>query len=171
MHKHKCCYLVRFIFNEMCPGVPCVNPYNNGSGQHHKSCSDWFNPQIFRGHQWWMFSALFVSCMSLLLSPSSDLVVFAFNKQNCAVFEPIPSFLCVHVDVEMTSVVELFSDRFGFSVKSGMWTGQRCLCRTLACAACALLIRFSTSLHIQGWHCCCLTASLIHLVCLWVIMG
>lgn len=99
---------------------PDVNPYNNGSSPHHKSCSDWINPRRYSGRQCWMFSALFVSCMSLLLSPSNDLVVFAFNKQNCPVFEPIPSFLCVHADVEMTSVVELFSGRFGFSVKSGM---------------------------------------------------
>lgn len=75
---------------------------------------------------------------------------FAFGKQNCPVFEPIPSFLCVHVDVEMTSVVELFSGRFGFSVKSGMWTGQCFLCRTPACAACELLIRVFTPLHTQG---------------------
>lgn len=63
---------------------------------------------------------------------------FASNKQNCPIFEPIPSFLCVRVNVEMTSVVELFSDRFGFSVKSGMWPGQRFLCRpTCMCCMCA----------------------------------
>lgn len=43
-----------------------------------------------------MFSALFVSCTSLFLSPSLwRSCCFAFNKQNCPVFEPIPVFsLC-----------------------------------------------------------------------------
>lgn len=66
---------------------------------------------------------VFSSVCILHVSPVVSLprsCCFASNKQNCPVFEPIPSFLCVHVDVEMTSVVELFSGRFGFSVKSGM---------------------------------------------------
>lgn len=142
----------------MCPDV---NPYNNGSSLPHKSCSDWINPRRVLD----VFSSVCVLHVSPVVSLQRS-CCFAFNKQNCPVFEPIPSFLCVHVDVEMTSVVELFSGRFGFSVKSGMWTGQRFLCRTLACAACARLIRAFTSLQIQGWYWCCLTASLNNLVCL-----
>lgn len=65
------------------------------------------------------------------------------NIQNYPIFEPSLSFLCVRVNVEMTSVVELFSDHFSFSVKSGMWTEQCCPFRTLACAACELLIMLS----------------------------
>lgn len=93
---------------------------------------------------------VFSSVCVLHVSPFVSLrrsCCFAFSKQNCPVFEPIPSFLCVHVDVEMTSVVELFSGRFGFSVKSGMWTGHRFLCGTLACAACELLISLHTASH------------------------
>lgn len=45
----------------------------------------------------------------------------------------LPSFFlfsffsfCFCVIVEMTSVVELFSDQFSFSIKSGTWTDQCC---------------------------------------------
>lgn len=72
----------------------------------------------FSDHQCLMFSALFVSCMSLLLSPSEDVVLPSTNR--IVLFLNPSRLLCVHVDVEMTSVVELFSGRFGFSVKSGM---------------------------------------------------
>lgn len=89
-----------------------------------------------------VFSALFVSCMFLkfLSLPSSFLfVVCPQHRYLLLFFEPIPSSLCVRVDVEMTSVVELFSDRFSFSVKSGMWTDQCCpfqsRCMCCMCAA------------------------------------
>lgn len=69
---------------------------------------------IFRVPVYQMFSALFVSCTPLKSPPSQAPVWFDIY--------PVPSFLCVRVNVEMTSIVELFSGRFSFSVKSGMWT-------------------------------------------------
>lgn len=52
------------------------------------SCSDWINPPPFSGRQCWMFSALFVSCMSLLLSPSNDLVVLPSTNRIVLFLNP-----------------------------------------------------------------------------------
>lgn len=139
-----------------CVGLSCfgywnqlilaINPNYHGSTQHFKSCSGLINIK----------NALFTSvrCFQLCLCPAcsssphppNSCLLFVHNIHNCPIFEPIPSCLCVHVNVEMTSIVELFSGRFSFSVKSGMWTDQRCPFRAVACAACLLLI---TLLEIQ----------------------
>lgn len=146
MKRHLWAVLFPHIKRVQCDA--CVNPDNNGSSQHHKSCSGWIN----------LLDSLItsVSCFQLCLCParpcfclppSEDLVVLPSTNRIVPFLNPSPSFLCVHVDVELTSVVELFSGRFGFSIKSGMWTGQRFLCGTLACAACELLIRVFARLH------------------------
>lgn len=85
--------------------------------------------------------------MFLKSSPSQARLLYVHDIDNYSIFEPIPSFLCVHVNVEMTSVVELFSDRFSFSVKSGMWT-DAALSEHLH-AACVLLIILFTLPQIQ----------------------
>lgn len=89
------------------------------------------------------------ACSSSPLPPNLLFVVCPQHRYFLYFFEPIPSFLCVHVNVEMTSIVELFSDHFSFSVKSGMWTDQSCPFRAVACAACVLLIITFTQSQIQ----------------------
>ena len=120
-----------------------INPDYLGGTQHCKSCSGLIN--IFRES---LFTS--VGCFQLCSCPACSSSPYPPELFVCFVhnihilryfFEPIPSFfLCVHVNVETTSVVELFSDRFSFSVKSGMWTDQCCPFRAVACAACVLLI-------------------------------
>ena len=124
-----------------------INPDYLGSTQHCKSCSGLIN--IFRES---LFTS--VGCFQLCLCPACSsspyppealCLLCPQHPYFTLLFEPIPSFfLCVRVNVEMTSVVELFSDRFSFSVKSGMWTDQCCPFRAVACAACVLLITSCT---------------------------
>lgn len=92
-----------------------------------------------------VFSSVCVLHVPQVLTLPSSCLLYVHDIDNYSIFEPIPSCLCVHVNVEMTSIVELFSDRFSFSVKSGMWTDQCCPFRTVACAACVLLIIHSAS--------------------------
>lgn len=98
-----------------------------------------------------VFSSVCVLHVPLVLSLPSSCLLYVHNIDIYSIFEPIPSFLCVHVNVEMTSIVELFSDRFSFSVKSGMWTDHCCPFRAVACAACVLLIVWFTQSQIQAF--------------------
>ena len=132
--------------------ILAINPDYHGSAQHYKSCSCLIN--IFRDS---LFTS--VRCFQLCLCPACSSSPLPSSQASCllynhnvdiySIFEPIPSFLCVHVNVEMTSIVELFSDRFSFSVKSGMWTDQCCPFRAVACAAWVLLIITFTHFQIQ----------------------
>lgn len=109
-----------------------------------------------------VFSSVCILHVPRALSLPAFCLLYVHNIDICSIFEPIPSFLCVHVNVEMTSIVELFSDHFSFSVKSGMWTDQCCPLRAVACAACVLLIISFTKSQIQAFlmkYCCLLTTS------------
>lgn len=109
-----------------------------------------------------VFSSVCVLHVPQVLSLPCSCLFHVRNFNIDPVFEPIPSFLCVHVNVEMTSIVELFSDHFSFSVKSGMWTDQCCPFAAVACAACVLLIVSFTQPQIQNLlmkYCCLLTTS------------
>lgn len=96
-----------------------------------------------------VFSSVCVLHVPQVLSLPSSCLLYVHNIDIYSIFEPIPSFLCVHANVEMTSVVELFSDHFSFSIKSGMWTDQCCPFSAVACAACVLLIVTITQSEIQ----------------------
>lgn len=92
---------------------------------------------------------LCMSCMCLesSLDRASITSIFALLLNHCRLV------LCVRVNVEMTSVVELFSDRFSFSVKSGMWTDHvlpsrpSCMCRM--CCMCSAYVSVSFTLKSQ----------------------
>lgn len=112
--------------------ILAINLDYHGSTQHCKSRSGLIN--IFK-------DSLFTRCFQLCLYPARSSSPLPPSLVCCmsttSKFALNPSRL-LSVDVEMTSVVELFSDRFSFSVKSGMWTDP--CCPPFACSACVLLI-------------------------------
>lgn len=86
--------------------------------------SVWINPGNIHVEQRRMFAAVSVCVVPhvvLTLPPPPPPMLFARLK----FYFSQPPFFCIsvfcpHVDVELTSVVELFSGRFSFSIKSGM---------------------------------------------------